>query len=157
MNIKADHHRTISAFLNLKDVWLLGESNLIMVIRDVQYTHTKPKPETDDEVLPVNTRKYRRRKEKAEARAKLLEEFRITELKIEGYHSDGKFIGTFNDDFCERMVRKQDDKYNSFDVYALRKRWEDILAQKEAFMAHEIKLENRAKESKEHSEDNEIK
>ena len=150
MNIKADHHRTISAFLNLRDVWLLNESNMIIVIREVQYTHTKPEPEPLEEHLPVNTKKYIRKKRKAEERAKAKEEFRITKLVIEAYHSDGKFVGTFNDDYLERMVKMQDDNlyYPQYDIYKFRKRWEDILEQRDAILEREVRLETERKEVK---------
>jgi len=149
MNIKADHHKTISAFLRLKDEWLFTEDNMIIVIREVQFTHTIPEPEPVEEALPINTKRYIRKKKKAEERAKALEEFRITKLVIEGYHNDGKFIGTFNDEYCERMVRRQGDKYDNFDLYKLRKSWESVVEQKDAILERETRLEAERKEKKE--------
>ena len=124
---------------------MIDNDNRIIIIREVQYTHNIPKSEpVKDEQLPSNTKWYIRKKKKAEP----VEDFRITKLVIEGYNPNGKFIGTFNDDYCELLIKRQNDKYNVFDIYKLRTRWENIVMQKDAFLAHEADLEKKAREER---------
>lgn len=140
MKVRVRNENTISAFLRIRGEWLLTEGNDIIVIREVQYTHIKPEnelEEQDDAPLPLNTKRYRRRSKKKEE----TEKFYVTKLVVNGYNPDGKFVGTYNDEWCERILGMQDDKHSSFSIYNLRKRWENIVLQKDALLQYEKELE----------------
>ena len=139
MKVRVQNENTISAFLNIRSEWLLSEGNTIIVIREVQYTHTKPEPQPEEqhEPLPPNTSIFKRKKKKTE---KPQDEWHITKLVAEAYNENGRFIGTYNDEWCERVIKSQDDKYSSFNIYNLRKRWENIIEQKDAMLEHEAKM-----------------
>lgn len=143
MKVKVQYKNTISAFLNVRDEWLLSEDNSIIVIREIQYTHTKPEPE-DEEVLPPNTRMFKRKKKTVKPQ----DEWHITKLVAEGYNSDGRYIGTYTDEWCIITIKLQDDNYCNFNLYDLRKRWENIVEQKDAMLEHEAKMNAEAKKSK---------
>ena len=139
MRLKVNEN-TITALLNVRGDWLLKDGNAeIMIVREVQYIHEKPEPEPEEQpVLPPNTNIFKRKRDKK--REEVLEAYYITKLKVEGYHGDGKFIGTYNEEWCERLARMQDDKYNSFSVYKLRTDWEKFEEQMNAFKHHEEEL-----------------
>jgi len=151
MKVKVQNENTISAFLNVRGEWLLSEGNTIIVIREVQYTHTKPEPEPEEEhePLPPNTSIFKRKRDKKKEKPQ--DEWHITKLVAEAYNEDGKFVGTYNEDWCERVIKAQDDMYGTFNIYNLRKRWESIVMQKDAMLEHEAKMKAKAEEEKEPS------
>src|SRR6056297_3025328 len=98
---------TVSIFLRLRGEWLLNGQDII-VIREVQYQHVKPTEQEIEEhehALPPNTSVFKRRKHRKQAPK---DRFYITELVANGYNEEGKFVGTYNDEWCERIVNNVD-------------------------------------------------
>ena len=140
MKIKVKKENTISAFLRVRGEWLLTEGNDIIIIREVQYSHVKPeesKEDEDDTPLPLNTKRFKRKRDKKQE----TDNYYITKFVVNGYNPDGKFVGAYNDEWCERIIGMQDDNHSTFSIYDLRKRWENILTQKDAILQYEKELE----------------
>ena len=133
---------TFTALNNLRDLWLLDDNNGIMVIRKFQYVVEKPEPETG----VFNRRRFKRKKEQEEI-------MYLTAITIEGYHGDLKFVGTHGDEFCEKLITSHNDDYNPLNLINFRRRWTDILEQKNAFVEYEAKMEAKAKKSKDEAEE----
>ena len=147
---------TVSASLRVRGEWLLNGKD-IMIVREVQYQHIKPTEEElqeHDNALPVNTSVFKRRKHKKNAPK---ETYYITSLEVNGYNPDGKFVGTYNDDWCERIIAQQNDDLSDFSVYKLRKAWEAMQEQIDALSAYEkeLKMEAEAKKSETEAKDSE--
>jgi hypothetical protein len=146
MKVRVKNENTITTFLNVRDEWLLTDANQLIVVREVQYTRSTPEnPVEDPEPTPVNTKRYRRRKNRTTTEPK--ERMYITKLVVNGYHADGKFIGTYNDDWCKRIIESQDDPHFTFSLYKLRKNWTDILEQKDAMLEHEAEMNAKKQET----------
>ena len=143
MKIKVKEN-TLSAFENVKGKWLLNESGDIMIVREVEYVHEKPEEENEPALQP-NTSKFKRRKDRLKAKAK--EGFYITGLEVEGYHPEGKFVGTYNEDYCTTMIERQDSTYYTFSVYTLRNAWEKHEEAINAFKEHEKELKEEEENS----------
>jgi hypothetical protein len=129
---------TIFKFLKMRGEWLLNGKDII-VIREVQYQHVKPTEEQIEEhqrALPPNTTVFKRRKHRKQAPR---DKWYITELIANGYHEDGKFVGTYNDNWCERVVNNVDSGHT--DLYGYKKAWVDMREQIDAMTAHEKELE----------------
>lgn len=116
---------TITTLNNLKGSWFIRNGQL-QVIRDFQYITEKPEP-------PIT----RREKRKFDDTPLLY----ITDIRIEGYHRDLKFIGVFEDTYCIDMIEKHESTYWTFDLVQCRKNWTDIIEQKDAFLEYEARKE----------------
>lgn len=137
--------RTFTALNNLRDLWLLNDDNNIMVIRKFQYVVEKPLVEPETETNIFNRRKHKRKKEQADI-------MYLTDITIEGYHGDLKFVGTYGEEFCKTLIESHNKDYSGINLVDFRKRWTHVLEQKNAFVEYEAKLEAKAKKSKEESE-----
>jgi hypothetical protein len=136
---------TVFRFLKLRGEWLLNGQDII-VIREVQYQHVKPTEEEiqeHEESLPVNTTVFRRRKHKKQAPR---DKWYITELVANGYHKNGKFVGTYNDDWCERTVNNVDSGH--IDLYEYKRAWDDMQVQIDAMKQYEQECRMEAEELK---------
>jgi hypothetical protein len=139
--------QTFSGLNNLRDLWLFNDDNKIMVIRSFQYVIEKPEPEPAGNPNVFNRRKFKKKKAKEQVSTMYL-----TDIKIEGYHADLKFVGTYTEEFCENLIESYNKQYAGINLIDFRKRWTDILEQKNAFVEYETKMEAKAKKSKEESE-----
>ena len=122
--------RTLTALNNLRDLWLLNDAYKIMVIKSFKYVVEEPQAIPDSGAL--NRRRFKKRKQ---ATPKTY----VTEMKVEGYHGDLKFVGSYNDDFCISLVAQHNDDYHPLDLVTFRKRWTDIVEQQQAFKEYEAK------------------
>ncbi len=139
---------TFTTLNNLRDLWLFNDDDKIMVIRKFQYVIEKPEPEPAGNPNVFNRRRFKKKKEKEQVSIMYL-----TDINIEGYHADLKFVGTYNEEFCKNLIESHNNRgYNSINLVDFRKRWTDILEQKNAFVDYETKMEAKAKKSKEESE-----
>lgn len=133
---------TITTLNNLKGLWFIRNGQL-QVIRDFQYITEKPEPPVE-----TNTRKQRRKRRKFDDTPILY----ITDMRIEGYHRDLKFVGVFEDVYCINMIEKHESTYWTFDLVQCRKNWTDIVEQKDAFLEYEARQEEEKEEVKEETE-----
>ena len=131
MKVKVGQH-TITVLNNLKGLWML-RNNDIMIIKDFKYEVEKPQ-----EPLPeINTVV---RKKKKFLKPDMSEKIYVTELILEGYHIDLKFIGTYNEDYCTRLLQSHDDEYYTFNFIDCRKAWLRMKEQIDAFTEQEKNL-----------------
>lgn len=125
---------TLTALNNLRGRWLFYKGKL-MLIRDFQYVQETPEPEEDQ--LPENTKKFKRKRKKQDMTPKLY----VVDMKVEGYNGTLKFIGTYDEDYCKRMVLSHDDPYyHEYNLNDMAGAWMDIVEQQEAFLEHEAKM-----------------
>jgi hypothetical protein len=146
---------TLSALLRLKGDWLLNERE-IMIIREVQYQHVKPTQEElqeHEDTLPVNTTVFRRRKHRKQGPR---DRFYITELEINGYNPVGRFVGTYNEEFLQRIIEHHEDDHYNFSLYKLREAWEKMQTQIDALKAYEKELQMHEEAEKSESEAKDI-
>ena len=142
---------TLSALLRLKGEWLLDGKD-ILIIREVQYVHVKPTQEEiqeHEETLPPNTSVFKRRKHKKQAPK---DKFYLTELEVNGYNFNGRFVGTYNEEFLQRLISRHEDDYYNFNLYKLRKAWEQMQEQIDALTAYERELQMHEEAEKSESE-----
>jgi len=145
---------TVSAFLRVRGDWLLNERE-ILIVREVQYQHVQPTEEEvkeHEQALPPNTTVFKRRKHNKQAPK---EKFYITKLEVNGYNADGKFVGTYNDEWCARIIGMQDDEHSTFNIYKLRKAWEKMQEQIDALTQYEKELEMEKEAEKSEAKDQE--
>ncbi len=133
---------TVSTFLRVRGDWLL-HGNDILIVNEVQYQHVKPTEEEvqeHEQALPPNTSVFKRRKHSKQAPR---DKYYITKLVVNGYNEDGKFVGTYNDDWCHRIISQEDDNYSNFNLYKLRKAWQSMQSQIDALtqFEKEVKME----------------
>ena len=122
--------RTLTALNNLRDLWLMTDGHKIIIIKSFKYVVEEPEPIPDSGAL--NRRRFKKRKQ---ATPKTY----VTEMTVEGYHGDLKFVGTHGEDFCTSLVAQHNDDYHPLDLVKFRKRWTDILEQLDAFKKYEAK------------------
>jgi hypothetical protein len=127
MKIEVRNH-TITALNNLKGLWLLCGDNII-VIRDFQYIQ-----ETEELSETKKKHYFNRKSEVKEPKRKNY----ITSIKIEGYHQDLKFIGTYNEEYCTRLIEQHDSSGYTLDLIQYRKAWTELKEQIDAFTEKEI-------------------
>jgi len=122
MKIEVKDH-TITALNNLKGLWLLCGGDII-VIRDFQYVQ-------EIEEIPETKKShyFNRKSEPKEPKRKNY----ITSIKLEGYHQDLKFIGTYNDEYCTRLIEQHDDPHYTLNLINYRKAWTKLKEQIDAF------------------------
>jgi len=116
---------TITVLDNLKDLWLL-RGNTILVIKDFKYEVEKPKPVHEELNVVV-------RKKRFGSKSDISEKIYLTDIKIEGYHDDLKFIGIFNEEYCTRLIEAHDDPYYTLNLIDFRKAWRNLEEQINAF------------------------
>ena len=128
MKIEVQTH-TITALNNLKGHWLL-RGNDIIIIKDFQYIQEIETPE-------VKKKHYF--SSKTEPKEPVRKNY-ITSLKIEGYHPDLKFVGIYNEEYCIRLVQAHDDPHYTLNLVDLRKAWNRLKEQIDAFTVEEEEL-----------------
>lgn len=129
MKIRIKEH-TLTALNNLKGLWLLRQGSII-IIKSFQYTQEKPE---DDPEPEVNTSIFKRKKfRKKDMSIRTY----VTDMVVAGYQTDLKFVGTYNDEYCEDLINKHNDSYYNLNLISCRKAWTDIIEQKDAFLEYE--------------------
>jgi len=121
MRIKAKES-TISRFKNLIDAILLDEKMNIIIIREVEYEKVveKPKPKKSYFIRSSEDSKPKTN-------------YYITKLKIEGYNSNLKFIGIYQEDYLKRLI-SYDEYYDSnVSIIQWRDNWEKLVTKLKAF------------------------
>lgn len=129
MKIEVKDH-TITALNNLKGLWLLS-GNDIIIIRDFQYVQETIAPE-------VKKKKHYFSFGSDEPKEPKRKNF-VTSIKLEGYHQDLKFIGTYNEEYCARLIGMHNDSHYNFSLIECRKAWTQLKEQIDAFTAQEQK------------------
>lgn len=132
--------RTIRDLGNLKGRWLL-RGNDVHIIKDFQYIVEKPEPESELE----NTSVFKRKKFKKKIDA--FDKFYLTSFKVEGYNTDLKFVGTYNEDYCERLIEAHDSPYATLDLFDLAGKWEHLNDQIIALREYEADLKQDREET----------
>jgi len=127
----AEH--TITALNNLKDLWLLSGDDII-VIRDFKYEKVKETPKAKKK-----NHFFVRESDKDDATPK--EKIYVTSVTVEGFHPDLKFVGTYNDEFCTRLIEKHNDPHYTLNLINYRKAWLRMKEQIDAFRANEYEIE----------------
>lgn len=151
MRVRIKNDYTLTAFNNLIDAVLLSDSNEVQIIRKVEYeTVTETPPEK-------KARKgyYIRKKDKGETTPK--ERTYITKLVLEGYNADLKFVGTYNDGYCERFIGLQDEDHSGFNVVESRKRWVKLRKQLEEMGIQVILPQDEKEMITTHTDDGSVK
>lgn len=128
MKIEVKDH-TITALNNLKGLWLLRGDD-ILIIRDFQYTQ--------ETITPEVKKKKHYFSSKTEPKEPVRKNF-ITSIKIEGYHQDLKFIGTYNEEYCSKLIQAHEDPYYTLNLIDFRKAWTKLEEQIQAFKEDEAR------------------
>jgi ribosomal protein L7/L12 len=113
------NQKTIRDLGNLKGRWLI-RNNDIHIIKDFQYIVEKPQPEPEAE----NTTVFKRKKFKKKVDTS--ERFYLTSIAIQCYNNDLKFVGSYIEDYCERLIAAHNDKYATLTLYDFATAWERL-------------------------------
>ena len=127
---------TIRDLGNLKGRWLLRGKEL-HIIRDFQ--HVVEKPVEEDEVVPPNTKIFQRKKRRKK-KADLEEITYLTSIRIDGYNRELKFVGTFHEDYCERLIAAHNHEYERLNLFTFANAWEHLHDQIVALEKFEAKV-----------------
>jgi len=122
--------QTIHDLENLKGRWLLRNKDL-HIIRDFKYEVEKP--EEEEVTSTLFQRKKRKKKDK----------FYLTSIRIDGYNPDLKFVGCYDEGYCERLIVEHNDPHYTLHLPKFAKAWEylhDQIIALEKFEA-EVRLE----------------
>jgi len=126
--------KTIRDLKNIKGKWLLRGKE-ILIIRDFKYESVKPEPKSDEEEeVQANTKVFKRKRFKKKPDGD--EKYYVTDMKINGYNSDLKFVGTFYEEYCERLIEAHNDNHATLDLFDLATAWEHVNDQIMALKAH---------------------
>lgn len=120
MKIKT-YKSDIDIFNNVKGLFLLYRTRII-VLRDFKYVMEKTKP-------VKNFLGYT---------PKPKEIYYITQFILEGYHTEGDFIGTYDDEFCKTVI-------GTVNFYTLKNNWIKLNIQYLAFLKHNGEIEKQIK------------
>lgn len=145
---------TVATFLRLRGKWLLNNQDII-VIREVQYQHIKPTEEEiqeHEQALPPNTTVFKRRKHKKNAPK---DRFYITKLVANGYNDEGRYVGTYNEDWCKKVIDNVDNGYINLNKY--QNAWNVMQEQIDAMTQYEkeVEMEREAEKSESEAKDQE--
>jgi len=113
---------------NLKGLYLIDDRGDILMINDFEVEVVKETPPE----TPKKTGYFIRKKDKVvdnEPKKK----YYLTKLEVHGYNFDLKFIGTYNEDWCKRMISMQEDNGYNFSLTKLRKKFVKLEEQLKAF------------------------
>jgi len=124
--------KTLTALNNLKGRWLL-HGNKLMVIRDFQYIQETPE---------IDLSKSRRRRKKQDLTPKLY----LIKIRVEGFNGGLKFVGTYDDDYCMRMIQSHQSPHYYYDLVDMANDWVSILEQKDAFLEYEKRYADKEEE-----------
>lgn len=130
MRIKIKQLYTLTALTNLIDAVLLNtfnDDNIINIIRKVEHETVTETPKSKKPKEGY----FIRKKNKEDSKPK--ETTYITKLVIEGYNSELGFVGTYNDNYCTKLIQMQDDNYNNFSIADMRKKWMALKKQMDGF------------------------
>lgn len=104
------NQKILTTLKTLKNKLILDDYNTLYVIKDFKYVKEMSVPKK-----PIFG---------GEAVSK--EKIILTEIKIIGYNGDGKFMGTFNEDWCTTFIATRN-------LYYYRNNWEKFKEQLKAF------------------------
>ncbi len=127
---------TLTTLNNLRGKWLLKNGELI-VIRDFQYIQENPVADP----VPANTKRRKRRKKKDES-PKLY----LTAISIESYNNGMKFMGNYNEEYCEALIDLQNSTWSLLSLRNFRVAWIKLEEQIEAMTEYEAELKAQGKD-----------
>lgn len=118
--------QTLDTLKNLKGLWLL-KNEAIMIITDYKYEKVEP----PTEVMEFNTKVHKRKRFKKKSNN--TPKYYLTDITIAGYNGDLKFIGSYNEEYCIKLIKEHNNPCYTLNLVDFRKAWVFLEEQIEAF------------------------